>query len=683
MRNPRHESRLTAYQVGLIGLVLVVVLGYLAFSKDIPFTRPFELSAVFENSPPVRQGTAVRVAGVDVGKVSAVEPIGGDSPGVRVTMKLEDEALPIHENAEIKARERIFLEGNLFLEVRPGTPDAGEIDDGDTIPASQTSAAVQIDQVLGTLTTGTREDLQRLLEGYGEALNGKPEPGEDADQDPDVQGETGGQALNDSLDYSADALRGTAVVNQALLGTELRDLSKLVAGQQKVSQALASREQQLKDLITNFNVTMGALASEEVNLQATLRELPEVLEAARPALDNLNRAFPSTRAWALEMIPGVRETPATIDAGFPWLRQARALVSPAELQGLVNDLQPAVDDFAQFVDGQVDLLPVFDDFNRCQYRVVLPCRRDGDRGRRAEHRAAELPGVLPGAAGLRGRGAELHRERRLHALPARRRRLRRADRPGGRRGAALRQRHRSAAGHAAGARPEAALPAAGQVPSAAGPGPERREDRTRTVRRQIRKQAPVFVAVICLVVTALGIGGYILSNQRFYLPAWVPLVGTDFYEVEAQLSTAQAVVPGQGQTVNVAGVKVGEVGEVNLENGTAVVDMRIKDEYRPIYRDASILLRPKTGLKDMILSLDPGTPEAGRIEEGGRVRVGNTLPDVNADEVLGALDGDTRAYLRILLNDGGRALADDGARGRPGRAPGSPRDLQALRTHRP
>ena len=193
MRTARHGGRLTAFQVGLIGLVLVVVLGYLAFSKDIPFTRPFEVSAVFENAPPVRQGTAVRVAGVDVGKVSAVEPIGGDSPGVRVTMKLEDEALPIHENAEIKARQRIFLEGNLFMEVRPGTPDAGEMEDGATIPASQTSAAVQIDQVLGTLTTGTREDLQRLLEGYGEGLNGQPQPGEDDDQDPDVQGETGGR----------------------------------------------------------------------------------------------------------------------------------------------------------------------------------------------------------------------------------------------------------------------------------------------------------------------------------------------------------------------------------------------------------------------------------------------------------------------------------------------------------
>jgi phospholipid/cholesterol/gamma-HCH transport system substrate-binding protein len=106
-------------------------------------------------------------------------------------------------------------------------------------------------------------------------------------------------------------------------------------------------------------------------------------------------------------------------------------------------------------------------------------------------------------------------------------------------------------------------------------------------------------------------------------------------------------------------VKVGEVGEVRLENGHAVVDMQIKEDYQPIYQDATILLRPKTGLKDMILSLDPGTPEAGELEEGGRVRVANTLPDVNADEVLSALDADTRDYLRILLHDAGTALRDE------------------------
>jgi phospholipid/cholesterol/gamma-HCH transport system substrate-binding protein len=179
------------------------------------------------------------------------------------------------------------------------------------------------------------------------------------------------------------------------------------------------------------------------------------------------------------------------------------------------------------------------------------------------------------------------------------------------------------------------------------------------VRRQIRKQMRVFVALLFLLVAALGIAGYILSNQRFYLPAWVPVLGTDFYEVKAELPTGQAVVPGQGQTVNVAGVKVGEVGEVTLEDGHAVVVMQIREEHAPIHRDATVLLRPKTGLKDMFLALDPGTRSAGDLPENGRVRVANTLPDVNADEILAQLDGDTREYLQILLNAGGTAFDDE------------------------
>ena len=226
--------------------------------------------------------------------------------------------------------------------------------------------------MLGTLQANTRKDLQNLLVGYGEALNGQPTAAEDADQDPDVKGETAGTALNQSLRYAPEALRNSAILNQATLGTELHDLSKLISGTQKITGALSSRESSLKDLLTNWNITTGALAAQETDLAATVRELPKVLEAANPALDNLNASFPATRAWSLEMIPGVRETPATIKAGFPWVRQTRALLRPSELQGLVDDLQPAVDDFARFVNGQIELLPVFDLFNRCQSQVVLP-----------------------------------------------------------------------------------------------------------------------------------------------------------------------------------------------------------------------------------------------------------------------------------------------------------------------
>jgi phospholipid/cholesterol/gamma-HCH transport system substrate-binding protein len=177
--------------------------------------------------------------------------------------------------------------------------------------------------------------------------------------------------------------------------------------------------------------------------------------------------------------------------------------------------------------------------------------------------------------------------------------------------------------------------------------------------RAIRKHLRDFIAILFLVLVAAGTAGYILSNQRFYLPSWVPGIGSNFYTVEAEFETGQAVVPGQGQSVNIAGVKVGDIGKVELEDGVAVVELNIQDKYKPIYRDSTMLLRPKTGLKDMFVELDPGTQAAGELPEGGRIALTQTKPDVNPDEILAQLDGDTRAYLQILANAGGEAFTDD------------------------
>ena len=181
------------------------------------------------------------------------------------------------------------------------------------------------------------------------------------------------------------------------------------------------------------------------------------------------------------------------------------------------------------------------------------------------------------------------------------------------------------------------------------------------MRTAISKHLRDFVALTILFVIGLAVAAYITSNQRLYLPGWVPGIGTEFYELEAEFATAQAVVPGQGQTVDIAGVPVGEIGKVELREGKAVVRMKIRQKYAPVYRDASLLLRPKTGLKDMIIEMDPGTPKAGEFEEGETIPVDQTSPDVNLDEILGALDGDTRSYLAVLLNAGGQAFAEDGA----------------------
>ena len=364
-------DRLSRFQVGLIALLVIAIGTWFAFAKDIPFTKPYELKATFNNASSLQLRSPVRIAGVQVGEVSKVERADDDATATVVTMKLKDEALPIHKNAELKIRPRIFLEGNFFVDLKPGTPASGEVEEGDPIPSTQTAAPVQIDQVLGTLKTDARKDLQELLQGLGEGFGGQPKP-EEATDDKDTQGETAGQSLNDSLDNSAEALRGTAVVNEAFLGERPQDLRKLIKGTGKVTAALASRETQLSDLVSNFNTTMGALAAEQDSLRQTVRLLPQVLERANPALDQLNASFPSLRAFSLELIPGVRETPATIEASLPWIAQVRPLVSNRELGGLVKDLRPAVRDLAKFTDGFVQFIPQADLVNRCLLNNLLP-----------------------------------------------------------------------------------------------------------------------------------------------------------------------------------------------------------------------------------------------------------------------------------------------------------------------
>ena len=367
----RTGNRVSPFAAGAILIGLVAILCFIAFSPSLPFSSPYELKAVVRNAANIQPRSPVRIAGVNVGEVKEVKR-QGDTTTSEITMSIEDKGLPIYKDAEIKVRPRIFLEGNFFMDVQPGTPGAAKVPDRGTIPITQTSGPVQLDQVLTTLQADTRRNLQVLLQGYGDALYGKPLAGEDADQDRDVKGLRAGTALNKSLDYSVEALRGVSIVNQASLGTDLHDLSRLIAGQQKVSAALASNDKNLKDLVTNFNRTMAAFASESANLRSTIRLLPPVLEAARPALRDLNASFPPTRAFAREILPGVRQNAATIDAAFPWIAQVRQLVSPEELQGLVADLRPATATTASVVDQSLRLLPQVDLTNRCVIRNILP-----------------------------------------------------------------------------------------------------------------------------------------------------------------------------------------------------------------------------------------------------------------------------------------------------------------------
>jgi phospholipid/cholesterol/gamma-HCH transport system substrate-binding protein len=172
------------------------------------------------------------------------------------------------------------------------------------------------------------------------------------------------------------------------------------------------------------------------------------------------------------------------------------------------------------------------------------------------------------------------------------------------------------------------------------------------MRRAITAHRRDFVAIVALVAIALAVAAYVLYHQPSFT------FGQSYYTVRAEFASSAAVTPGQGQAVTIAGVQVGLVGGVKLENGRAVVTMNIFNRYGPIYRDATVLLRPRTPLKDMYLALDPGTRRAGAVANGGMLGAESTAPDVDLDQILASLDSDTRSYLLLLLSGGAGAFHD-------------------------
>jgi len=179
---------------------------------------------------------------------------------------------------------------------------------------------------------------------------------------------------------------------------------------------------------------------------------------------------------------------------------------------------------------------------------------------------------------------------------------------------------------------------------------------SRQVRGRRKDTIAIFVLTIAGIVMMLGI----FVQQKASLPAWLPVVGEEFEHITAEFSTAQAVTPGQGQAVDIAGIQIGKVASVDLENGHAVVGMDIEPKYMDlIHPDASFLLRPKTNLNDMIVEIEPGTAK-GEVEDGDHFTLTQTEPNTNLDAFLSTLDADTRQYIQLLVAGGAQGLGGRG-----------------------
>ncbi len=355
---------------GLLAVILVLVGLWLAFTKTIPFTSPgYEVQATFRNAVNIAVKSPVRIAGVNVGKVTELEHKGDNTV---VTFTIDDEGRPIREDASAQIRPRLFLEGNWFIDLHPGTPESKEMPDNGMIPVGNTATSVQVGDVLRNFQTPERANIQRLLASLGTGLNAKPTAAQDLTFEPFVQGLSGGEALNLAYREGEVASRGTAIVNAATLGTGPNDLGNLLRGLARVTGAVNERGDDLQGFVTNFATFTGALAAESENLGLTIQKLGPTLVVARRALTSLNASLPALRGFAIASTPGLNELPRTIRVTRPFLLQLQKLLSKRELGGLARIIQRSTPSAAKSAAETLQLLPQLRNFGLCVANTISP-----------------------------------------------------------------------------------------------------------------------------------------------------------------------------------------------------------------------------------------------------------------------------------------------------------------------
>jgi virulence factor Mce-like protein len=350
----RRGSRFGRLGWGVIGIVLTIVVCYAVFTKLSILQGGFKVKALFTTAASqIQPGSPVRIAGVNVGKVSDVSR--GPGTTALVTMTLGSNGLPIHTDATMKIRPRLFLEGNFFIDLFPGSPSAPILKAGDEIPLAQTSVPVQVDQVLDTFTDDPRTGMQEIIKGLGTAL---------------LQG--GGTALSNTYKELAPASVPLAQATEAAQGERPDDLHDFIVKASDIATVIAARNQSLGALLDGFNRTMTAFADQQNNLKSTFVALNHTLRIANPALTDLDRTLGPLREFAVALQPALRQAPHILDDATPLLDAAGRLLAPSVAPVLLDDLQPAVRSLDQLERTLPSLLNQVTPVSRCVQSKVVP-----------------------------------------------------------------------------------------------------------------------------------------------------------------------------------------------------------------------------------------------------------------------------------------------------------------------
>jgi virulence factor Mce-like protein len=359
-RRRRHRRQVPALAVAAIVIAAASAVTFYAFNQGVPFVHRFALDALVTNSVNVRGGDPVRIGGVDVGRVTGVSPAGTSS---NIELTLSPSAMPVHSDATIRIRDRLFLEGSYYLELDPGTPSAPVLKDGATIPLSHTSSPVQFFQLLSTFDLPTRTSLTSSVEALDRGL-GAPPGGSLA--------HSGAAGLKATAGQLPGLLSDTAIVTRALRGTHPGDVGRLLSSSSRVAGTLAASSSQLAGLVRGLGATAGALASSDGALGQSVSGLDQTLRTAPAALSAVDAALPPVTSLAQTLGPSLQAAPPLLDRLTSTAGRLAAVLAPAERGPLVESLRATFQDLPAILTQLARAFPVGRQITDCLRTHLVP-----------------------------------------------------------------------------------------------------------------------------------------------------------------------------------------------------------------------------------------------------------------------------------------------------------------------
>lgn len=350
----RLQRGASPYTFAAIGIVLAALVSYIAFAHRVPLTGSgYTVHAVLSDAGQLQPGSPVRIAGVDVGQVRAV----GRGPGqsAQITMSIKPSGLPLHDDATLKIRPRLFLEGSLYVELHPGSPSAPTLRSGATLGESRSSRAVQLDELLSTLDHPARDSLKSIIAQADTALRGG-----------------GAEGLRRTTQHLPGLLRQIAVISHAAQGRAPHDLSSAIRATARITDALGRQDARLSLLVASARTTAAAVAAHRPALAGTLTQL-DALERELPAvLDRLDPAVASLRRLAADLQPAIAIAPRPLARTAALLGQLSALSRAPELPRLLGYLSPTIRRAPQLERDLGTLLPLVAHVSDCVSDQALP-----------------------------------------------------------------------------------------------------------------------------------------------------------------------------------------------------------------------------------------------------------------------------------------------------------------------